>query len=100
MDEDEGGADDVAGSAGAEGDVIERGPAFDEKGKAAFAEAAKGTQQGVVGTIADVQLAAVSGLLEWNEYTVTSAFVIRVGQDRHVRLPGEWPAGRGRARLG
>jgi hypothetical protein len=42
MDEHKGGAGEVAESAGAEGRVVQGGPAFGEQREAAFAEAAQG----------------------------------------------------------
>jgi hypothetical protein len=47
--EDECGAGDVADPAGAEGDVLERAPAFFEFGGGAFAEGAQVSDQGVRG---------------------------------------------------
>jgi hypothetical protein len=44
VDEDKCGSDEVADSAGAEGDVPERFPPFVEQGEAAFSEAAQGAQ--------------------------------------------------------
>lgn len=63
MDEDEGGFGDVADSAGAGGDVLEGAPPPGEQREPAFAEAAQGPQQHVVGLVVDVQVPAVGGLL-------------------------------------
>lgn len=83
MDENECGPDEVASSAGAEGDVLECGPAFGQQREAAFAEAAQGAQEGVVGAVVDVEFLAVAGLFERDVDAVTCALVAGVGQDRH-----------------
>lgn len=77
MDQDEGSPDEIADPAGAEGDVMERGPALGE--------------QGVAGAVAGVEFVA-GGLLERDMDTVACAVVSGVGQDRQ-RASGRHAAG-------
>src|SRR5215218_5145992 len=98
MDQNEGGSDEVAGSAGAEGDVFESGPAFGEESESAFADAAQRAQEGVVGAVVEMELVAVGGLLERDVDTVTCAFIAEVGQDRQRaggRIGGRQDVGAG-----
>src|SRR5262249_53471377 len=61
----------------------ECGPALGEEGESAFAEAAQGSLEGVVGAVVDGQDVAAGGLLERDVYSVTCTLVAGVGQDRH-----------------
>jgi hypothetical protein len=56
---------DIADLAGAEGDVLECPPSPGEQGKAAFAQAAKGSLQSVARAVADIEFAA-GGLADRN----------------------------------
>ena len=60
--EDVGGADEVADSAGAEGGVLQSGPAFGEEGKAAFAEAAQCALEVVVAAVVNAEDLPAGGL--------------------------------------
>src|SRR2546422_11731560 len=80
MDEDECGADDVTDFAGAGGEVPQDSPAAGEQSEAAFAQAAKGTQQHVVGAGVDVEDLAAGGLFDRGEHADTGAFVAGVGE--------------------
>ena len=53
--EDEGGFGDVADLLRAGGDVLQHAPAGGEQGEAAFAEAAQGAEQGVVGAVVGIE---------------------------------------------
>jgi hypothetical protein len=64
MGEDERGAGDVAGLAGAGGDVLQGAPAAGEQRESAFAQAAQRALEGVAGASADIELSPVCGLLD------------------------------------
>ena len=57
------GLDDVTDLAWTRGDVRQRSPASGELREAAFTQAPQTTQQGVVGTVVDVEHVAAWGLL-------------------------------------
>ena len=80
MGEDEGGAGDVADSAGAGGDVLEGAPPLAEQGEPAFSEAAQGALQGVAGARIDIQVAPVGGLADGDVDADAGAVVAGVGQ--------------------
>ena len=56
MGEDEGGAGDVAGFAGAGGDVAQGAPAAGEQGEPAFSQAAQRALDGVAGSGIDIEV--------------------------------------------
>jgi hypothetical protein len=80
MGQDEGGAGDGTGFAGAGGDVLEAAPALVEQGEPAFAEAAQGTRDGVAGAGVDVEFSAASGLLDGNQDAGARALISGVGK--------------------
>ena len=63
MGQDQGGAGDVAGLAGAGGDVLEGAPAAGDQGEPAFAQAAQRAEQGVVGAGIDIEVLPAGGCL-------------------------------------
>ena len=58
------GAGDVAGLAGAGGDVLQGAPAAGEQRESAFAQAAQRALEGVAGASADIEVPPVCGLLD------------------------------------
>lgn len=64
MGEDKRCSGDVADSAGAEGEVLEGSPAVFEQGESAFAEAAEGSQEFVVGAVVRAEGLAFAGLFD------------------------------------
>src|SRR5437667_5928234 len=64
MGEDEGGAGDVAGFAGAGGDVLEGAPALVEQCEPSFAQAAQRALDGVAGAGADIEIPPIWGLFD------------------------------------
>ena len=80
MGEDEGCAGDVAGFAGAGGDVLEGAPALVEQGEPAFAQAAQGALEGVAGAGIDIQSLSAGGLFDGNQDANAGAVVAGAGQ--------------------
>ncbi len=64
MGEDECGAGNVAGLAGAGGDALESAPALGEQSEPAFAEAAQGALEGIAGAVPISGFPSADGLLD------------------------------------
>ena len=79
VEHDERGGDDVADAPGAAAPAAERFEGGLEQAVSAFAQAAQGAVDGVVGLLVDGQL-AVGGLLDRDAQQVGLAFVAQLGQ--------------------
>jgi hypothetical protein len=65
--------------------MAQRAPPAGEQSKAAFAQAAQGSKQDVIGAVVEAQGTPVGWLLERRVDAVAGAFVAAVGQRRQVQ---------------
>ena len=75
-------------AAGADGDALEGSPAAGEQCEAAFAEAAGGPVQGVVGLVVRAEALPVGGPFDRRLDALACAVVAGIGQGRQVELGG------------
>jgi len=89
MDKNKRGFRDTPNTAGAEADVLKSPPALYQKRESAFSQASQGSKQRVVSSGVYAKFSSVFWLFHGSEYTLASALVAGIREDRH--LGGERP---------